>query len=254
MWYNKLMKKTLIYIFIIILIILGSLIFIFNNKKVEIVPEPIEKPIEVLEEKSIVEKYIRNNIKNIASEQPVLGGSWYVTTITIDPSSKTGEVIYEDGHIQGKANFNYSINGEEIKVNLIEEPSPSNKDPVACTMDARQCPDGSYVGRSGPNCEFICPEIKNKQINITEGLKKAYSIYKDGEISECIQDGKTYYTGGINAYDGGGGTFDINGKIVGGCQGFTGKCEGIMPTNCERIYAVYPNIWGFPAINKYNLE
>ena len=28
---------------------------------------------------------------------------------------------------------------------------------VACTMDAFQCPDGSYVGRSAPNCEFVCP-------------------------------------------------------------------------------------------------
>ncbi|MEF2175043.1 MAG: hypothetical protein V3575_01120, partial [Candidatus Absconditabacteria bacterium] len=26
-----------------------------------------------------------------------------------------------------------------------------------CTMDAMQCPDGSWVGRSGPNCEFQCP-------------------------------------------------------------------------------------------------
>lgn len=29
--------------------------------------------------------------------------------------------------------------------------------PVACTMDAMMCPDGSYVGRTGPNCEFVCP-------------------------------------------------------------------------------------------------
>jgi hypothetical protein len=29
---------------------------------------------------------------------------------------------------------------------------------VACTEDAKQCPDGSYVGRSGPACEFApCP-------------------------------------------------------------------------------------------------
>lgn len=29
---------------------------------------------------------------------------------------------------------------------------------VACTMEARECPDGSYVGRQGPNCEFAkCP-------------------------------------------------------------------------------------------------
>ena len=27
-----------------------------------------------------------------------------------------------------------------------------------CTMEAKQCPDGSYVGRSGPKCEFTkCP-------------------------------------------------------------------------------------------------
>lgn len=28
----------------------------------------------------------------------------------------------------------------------------------ACTMEAKQCPNGSYVGRTGPNCEFAqCP-------------------------------------------------------------------------------------------------
>jgi len=29
--------------------------------------------------------------------------------------------------------------------------------PIVCTADAMQCPDGSYVGRTGPNCEFVCP-------------------------------------------------------------------------------------------------
>ena len=30
---------------------------------------------------------------------------------------------------------------------------------VVCTQEARECPDGSFVGRSGPNCEFAaCPE------------------------------------------------------------------------------------------------
>ncbi|MEN9920891.1 MAG: hypothetical protein RL538_784 [Candidatus Parcubacteria bacterium] len=28
---------------------------------------------------------------------------------------------------------------------------------VFCTADAMQCPDGSYVGRTGPSCEFVCP-------------------------------------------------------------------------------------------------
>ena len=31
--------------------------------------------------------------------------------------------------------------------------------PIACTQEAKLCPDGSYVGRTGPNCEFApCPE------------------------------------------------------------------------------------------------
>jgi hypothetical protein len=33
-----------------------------------------------------------------------------------------------------------------------------NNNPRACTMEAKLCPDGSAVGRTGPNCEFAeCP-------------------------------------------------------------------------------------------------
>lgn len=36
--------------------------------------------------------------------------------------------------------------------------------PVACTMEAKLCPDGSYVGRTGPNCEFTaCSEVQTKE-------------------------------------------------------------------------------------------
>ena len=29
---------------------------------------------------------------------------------------------------------------------------------AGCTMEARSCPDGTFVGRTGPNCEFApCP-------------------------------------------------------------------------------------------------
>ena len=34
------------------------------------------------------------------------------------------------------------------------------EEPVACTMDAKECPDGSYVGRQPPSCEFAaCPSV-----------------------------------------------------------------------------------------------
>ncbi len=38
-------------------------------------------------------------------------------------------------------------------------PAPA---PVACSQEAKQCPDGSYVGRAGPNCEFTaCPTLSS---------------------------------------------------------------------------------------------
>jgi hypothetical protein len=39
------------------------------------------------------------------------------------------------------------------------QPTTGCGNPKACTMEAKLCPDGSAVGRSGPNCEFTpCPE------------------------------------------------------------------------------------------------
>jgi hypothetical protein len=43
------------------------------------------------------------------------------------------------------------------KVNI---DSVDEQDPVFCTSDAKMCPDGSYVGRTGPSCEFVCPEVE----------------------------------------------------------------------------------------------
>jgi hypothetical protein len=42
------------------------------------------------------------------------------------------------------------------------EVKPSADNQVMCTMDAMQCADGSWVGRSGPNCEFACPTAEEK--------------------------------------------------------------------------------------------
>ena len=40
----------------------------------------------------------------------------------------------------------------------ISNPALRGPGPVACTMEAKMCPDGSAVGRTGPNCEFeACP-------------------------------------------------------------------------------------------------
>ena len=39
--------------------------------------------------------------------------------------------------------------------------SPGQGSGPICTMDAKECPDGSYVSRTGPHCEFApCPGEK----------------------------------------------------------------------------------------------
>ncbi|QQR83391.1 hypothetical protein IPJ72_06390 [Candidatus Peregrinibacteria bacterium] len=50
-------------------------------------------------------------------------------------------------------------------------------EPVMCTMDAKQCPDGSFVGRQGPNCEFAaCPDS-------SENDQEKWESYKDDTLS-----------------------------------------------------------------------
>jgi len=42
----------------------------------------------------------------------------------------------------------------------VNAPVPVDQQPVACTMEAKICADGSAVGRGGPNCEFApCPPL-----------------------------------------------------------------------------------------------
>ena len=61
----------------------------------------------------------------------------------------------------------------------------------ACTMDARQCPDGSYVGRTGPNCEFICPTAAGSQATSTEAVRALNPI---PALMQAYTDASTKYT------------------------------------------------------------
>ncbi len=54
---------------------------------------------------------------------------------------------------------------------------------IACTADAMQCPDGSWVGRSGPDCEFVCPN-NNIGESIGSSMKKFES---DEEMTQFLR-------------------------------------------------------------------
>ncbi len=64
----------------------------------------------------------------------------------------------------------------------------SGEKPVACTEDAKICPDGSAVGRVPPDCEFApCP---SGEMSLEEAITIA-------ESSECVEKGdlteETFY-------------------------------------------------------------
>jgi len=58
-----------------------------------------------------------------------------------------------------------------------EYKNPKEEKPVFCTMDAKLCPDGSYVGRIPPNCEFAACPTGNGTI-IPPG-----TVFEDGTLN-----------------------------------------------------------------------
>lgn len=89
-----------------------------------------------------------------------------------------------------RKNIKYSVPSIIIILLLIigfvaraeENTTTITEQPVACTMDAKLCPDGvTYVGRIGPKCEFqACPGEKNREgiKNKFEEVKKQIEIKK----------------------------------------------------------------------------
>jgi hypothetical protein len=55
---------------------------------------------------------------------------------------------------------NQSKPGTQAETPTVTNPPADNQ--VACTLDVMQCADGSWVGRSGQNCEFACPVAPEK--------------------------------------------------------------------------------------------
>jgi hypothetical protein len=69
---------------------------------------------------------------------------------------------------------------------------------VACTTEAKQCPDGSYVGRTGPDCQFAaCPGVapqasstvttQTSSSSISENISSTWQILSDPSNLFTIQ-------------------------------------------------------------------
>lgn len=86
-----------------------------------LVEESAPTPVVTASDTSLVEAYVRAHIKTLATEKPVLGGTWYVVSVTVDESKKTGSVVYEDGHIQAESTFVYTRSGDTITISEVKK-------------------------------------------------------------------------------------------------------------------------------------
>jgi hypothetical protein len=94
----------------------GDGVYVYKDKtNLYWIPAINQIDCDTLDEKLFTEKYVRDNIKTIATNKPILGGSWYVTSVVINPIAHTGEIVYEDGHIQSKANIIYTYQNNPQK-------------------------------------------------------------------------------------------------------------------------------------------
>lgn len=87
-------------------------------------------------------------------------------------------------------------------------------------------------------------------------LKELYKLYENGQISECTLDGKTVFTGSINAYDAPTVVYDEKGNEIGTCNYAWGSVDPLCYElkGCKVVYCVENNIWGQPSVDKYDLN
>jgi len=133
---------------------------------------------------------------------------------------------------------------------------------IACTMDAMMCPDGSYVGRSGPKCEFVCPENteENKKpvINsITPTSGKVGTIVEisgdnlagfEGDLDAWITNdkGEKAFLAGIGSVPREDGIIkvEIDSKLCTVVTTYSGlECPSYM-TIIPGVYSIYTAPWG----------
>lgn len=65
-------------------------------------------------------------------------------------------------------------------------------DGVVCTMEAKECPDGSYVGRTGPRCEFApCPIATSTTATSTDTTSRPGGPLLTGSLIGRVMLGPT---------------------------------------------------------------
>lgn len=107
----------------------------------------------------------------------MLGASFFLAA-----SSVSAQYYFELDGVRGETTKTAPVPSRSIQI------TPTESGPVACTMDAKMCPDGSYVGRVAPNCEFApCPAGTAEENPLDTAAPKAEPAIPDARPSDSIR-------------------------------------------------------------------
>ncbi len=80
--------------------------------------------------------------------------------------------------------------GSFLYRNILEQPlAGTNSNATACTLEAKMCPDGSSVGRTGPSCAFAAcaaPNVELPQISIAFALPTGFSLNPSAPTGDSL--------------------------------------------------------------------
>ena len=75
--------------------------------------------------------------------------------------------------------------------------TPEPQGVACCTMEAMQCPDGSYVGRQGPNCAFAPCPVATSTPPVVATSTAALPFSKDDLIQVDASFGQLVFESGV---------------------------------------------------------
>ena len=136
-----------------------------------------------------------STVPNIQLEKPRQVGAAAIASIKVAKDA-LNDVVVSLAHVLG-INLDQKL-GQGPERDRDQGPASSTppqipgNPPVACTQDARMCPDGSYVSRRGPRCEFAaCPGV---EATTTPPCQKATIMGPNGPVEVCndLQPGQVY--------------------------------------------------------------
>ena len=111
--------------------------------------------------------------------------------------------IVADGYYWYKTDYASGHDGWNASCWLLHKANripPATPTPI-CTTDAIPCSDGSFVQRSGPNCEFICPAIASYSLSDISYVTKVsygnHGLYIGIDIYTVVLKNGTSYKVGI---------------------------------------------------------